>query len=196
MRSAFKPTVALLLVLAAAGAAAPGGAAASSQDKAKARPARDSARYHEWLEKRVRHELLMLPNYGVFDNLAFQVEGYRVVLLGQVVRPTLRSDAEGAVKRIEGVEQVVNRIEVLPLSTFDDRLRLALFRAIYSQSALQRYAIEPVPPIHVIVRNGHVTLEGVVASEADKNIAYIRANTVPNVFSITNHLRVERYAKT
>ncbi len=151
-----------------------------------------SGRGRDRLERAVRHELVMLPYYGVFDNLAFRVDGYKVTLLGQVTRPTLKSDAENVVKKIEGVEKVVNRIEVLPLSPFDDRIRRATYRAIYSHSVLQRYGLQPVPPIHIIVRNGHVALEGVVANEMDRNVANLQANGVSGVFSVTNHLRVER----
>jgi hyperosmotically inducible protein len=143
------------------------------------------------LEKEIRHELVMLPYYNVFDWLTFKVDGSKVTLMGQVVRPTLKSDAERVVKNIEGVESVDNRIEVLPVSPNDDRLRIALFRAIYGHPSLQRYAIQSVPPIHIIVKNGQVTLEGVVASKADKDIAGIQANSVPGVFSVTNNLRVE-----
>ncbi len=153
---------------------------------------RDSAKYQAWLEKEVRHQLVLLPYYSVFDNLEYKVEGDKVTLLGQVVRPTLKSDAEAAVKKIEGVSAVENRIEVLPTSPNDDRIRRAVFRAIYSDTVLSRYAIQAVPPIHIIVKGGHVTLEGVAASEADKNVANIRANEVPGTFSVTNHLRVEK----
>ena len=146
----------------------------------------------ERLEREVRHELVMLPYYGVFDNLAYRVNGSTVELYGQVTRPTLKSDAENVVKKIEGVEQVVNNIEVLPTSPDDDRIRLAEYRAIHGQTALNRYSLQAVPPIHIIVKNGHVTLEGVVASEGDKNIAGIQANSVPGVFSVTNNLRVEQ----
>jgi len=142
--------------------------------------------------KEVRHELVMLPYYNVFDNLAFKVDGSTVTLLGQVTRPTMKSDAERVVKNIEGVEKVVNNIQVLPLSPNDDRIRMAVYRAIYSQPALQRYGMQAVPPIHIIVNNGNVTLEGVVASEADKNIANVQANGVPGVFSVKNNLRVEK----
>ena len=146
----------------------------------------------ERITRDARRELVMLPYYSVFDNLAFQVNNDgTLVLLGQVVRPTLKSDAEARVRRIEGVETVDNRIEVLPNSPNDDRLRQALFRSIYGHSALNRYAIQAVPPIHIIVRNGQVTLEGVVATEMDKNIANIQANSVPGVFKVTNNLRVE-----
>jgi hyperosmotically inducible protein len=144
------------------------------------------------IAKEVRHELVMLPYYNVFDNLAYKVDGSTVTLLGQVTRPTLKSDAERVVKCIEGVEKVVNNIEVLPVSPNDDRIRTAVYRAIYGHTALQRYGLQAVPPIHIIVNNGNVTLEGVVASEADKNIANIQANSIPGVFSVKNNLRVEK----
>ena len=143
------------------------------------------------LEREVRHELVTLPFYGVFDNLAFKVDGGTVTLLGQVSRPTLKTDAERVVRSIEGVERVINRIEVLPLSPYDDRIRLATYRAIYGNTALNRYALQAIPPIHIIVKNGNVTLEGVVANQGDKNIADIQARSVPGVFSVTNNLRVE-----
>ena len=143
------------------------------------------------VEREVRHELAMLPYYSVFDNLAFRVDDGTVTLLGQVTRPTLKSDAENIVKRIEGVERVINKIDVLPPSPEDDRIRIATYRAIYGDPALNRYAHQAIPPIHIIVKNGNVSLEGVVATEADKNIAGIRSNTVPGVFSVTNNLRVE-----
>jgi len=143
------------------------------------------------LAREVRHELVMLPYYGVFDNLAFRVDGATVTLLGQVTRPTLKSDSENVVKRIEGVERVVNNIEVLPLSPNDDSLRLALYRGIYGFPSLNRYALNAVPPIHIIVKNGNVTLEGVVANQGDKNVAGIQANGVSGVFSVTNNLQTE-----
>jgi len=146
----------------------------------------------ERITREVRHELVMLPYYGVFDNLAYKVDGFTVTLIGQVTRPTLKSDAENVVKKIEGVEHVKNEIEVLPLSPNDDRIRRAVYRAIYGHTALDRYALQAVPPIHIIVINGNLTLEGVVASEGDKNIAGIQANGVSGVFSVTNNLRVEK----
>lgn len=154
--------------------------------------AQPSSRSQQRLEREVRHELVMLPYYGVFDNLEFKVEGYKVTLMGQVTRPTLKTSAEKVVKGIEGVEVVDNQIEVLPLSSNDDRIRLAVYRAIYGHTSLSRYAVRAVPPIHIIVRNGNVTLEGVVATEADKNIAGIQAKGVPGTFSVTNNLRVEK----
>lgn len=144
------------------------------------------------IAREVRHQLVMLPYYGVFDDLAFKVEGSTVTLLGAVVRPTLKSDAENVVKRIEGVTQVVNEIKVLPPSPMDDRIRRAVYRAIYGDPALStRYGFRALPSIHIIVDNGHVILEGVVANEMDKNLCNLRANGVPNVFSVTNELQVE-----
>ena len=132
----------------------------------------------------------MLPWFGVFDNIAYKVDGYNVTLYGQVVRPSLKSDAENVVKHIEGVEHVDNQIEVLPPSPMDDRLRIQLFHAIYDYEPLQKYALGVQKPIRIIVKNGHVTLEGVVDSEADKNLVGIRANIVPGIFSVTNDLHV------
>jgi hyperosmotically inducible protein len=145
------------------------------------------------IAKEVRHELITLPYYGVFDNLAFRVDDDgTVTLLGQVARPVLKEDAERVVKHIEGVARVKNEIEVLPVSPDDDRIRRAAFMAIYGDPALStRYAYQAVPPIHIIVKNGNITLEGVVANQMDKTIAGVRANALPGVFSVTNNLRVE-----
>lgn len=154
-----------------------------------------TARSQERITREVRHELLMLPYFGVFDNIAYKVEGGTVTLLGQVVRASLKSDAGSAVKRIEGVEQVENQIEVLPPSPMDDRLRMRLFRAIYGYPALQKYDLGVQKPIRIIVRNGHVALEGVVDNEADKNFAGMRANGVPGTFGVTNNLQVQSGAK-
>lgn len=151
-----------------------------------------SGRGSERIIKEVRHELLMLPYLDVFDNISFRVDDSTVALLGQVTRPTIKTDAERVVKSIEGVERVDNQIEVLPVSPNDDRLRLALYRAIYGYAPLQRYALPVVKPIRIIVKNGNVTLEGVVASEADKNLAYMRARSVHGAFSVTNNLQVEK----
>jgi hyperosmotically inducible periplasmic protein len=149
-----------------------------------------SERAVERIQKEVRHELLMLPYVTVFDNLAYKVEGYKVTLLGQVTNPVVKSDAERAVKRIEGVEQVDNRIEALPVSPNDDRLRRELFRAIYGYAPLEKYGLGVLKPIRIIVKNGHVTLEGAVDTQADKDAAGIRANGVSGVFSVTNNLKV------
>lgn len=145
----------------------------------------------ERLVRDVGHELRLLPYYTVFDNLEYRVDGYHVELQGQVTRPTLKSDAAAVVRRIEGVESVSNQIEVLPVSFNDDRIRLAVYRAVYSHPALTRYTVQAVPPLHIIVKNGHVTLIGVVATEMESNVAKIQANGVPGVFSVTNKLRVE-----
>jgi hyperosmotically inducible protein len=150
-----------------------------------------SAKSQERITREVRHEILMLPYYGVFDDIAFKVNGGTVTLLGQVVRPSLKSDAENSVKHIEGVDRVDNQIEVLPNSPMDDRLRLELFRAIYRYPALERYALGVQKPIRILVKNGHVTLEGVVDNEGDKNFAGMRANGVPGIFSVDNHLQVD-----
>lgn len=146
----------------------------------------------ERIYKEVRHELVMLPFYGVFDNLSYKVDpDGTVTLLGQVARPTLKSDAENVVKRIEGVERVVNNIEVLPTSMNDDQIRRAAYRAIYGNDVLSQYQMRAVPPIHIIVKNGHITLEGVVSRDMDKQIAGVQANTVHGAFSVTNNLVVE-----
>jgi hyperosmotically inducible periplasmic protein len=143
------------------------------------------------LVQEVRHQLVMLPYYSIFDDLAFRVNGSTVTLLGDVTRPTLKSDAENVVKKMEGVTQVNNQINVLPLSSMDDQIRLAEFRAIYGDPQIgDRYGHRALPSIHIIVSNGHVRLEGVVANEGDKNLINIRANGVPNVFSVENNLKV------
>ena len=167
-------------------------AANAPQAKPRSGVQRGTERYRMWLQNEVRHQLVMLVNYTVFDNLAFKIEGEKVILMGQVVRPTLKSDAEAVVKKIEGVRSVVNQIEVLPLSPNDDRIRLATYRSIFGTVGLERYALQAVPPIHIIVKNGNVTLEGVVDNEADKNLANIRARAVSGVFSVTNNLRVQK----
>src|ERR1051325_6580507 len=140
--------------------------------------------------KEVRHQILMLPDFGTFDNIAFKLDGYDVVLVGQVTRPSLKSDAERVVKKIEGVERVDNRIEVLPPSGFDDRIRRDVFNAIYRYAPLQHYGVGSNRPIRIIVNHGNVMLEGVVDRESDKNMAGLRANGVPGVFSVRNNLFV------
>lgn len=149
-----------------------------------------SPKSEDRITREVRHELLMLPYFGVFDYIAYKVDDGTVTLLGQVVRPSLKSDAENVVKRIEGVSRVENQIEVLPPSSQDDRLRIALFHAIYGYPALQRYELGVVKPIRIVVKSGRVTLEGVVDSEADKNLVNVQANSVPGIFSVTNNLQV------
>jgi len=143
------------------------------------------------LSKKVRHELVTLPYYGVFDNLAYSINGGNVTLYGQVVRPSTRSDAERKVKRIAGVSRVVNNIKVLPLSSFDDGIRTATYRSIARMGGLYRYLLGTNPSLHIVVDRGHVTLEGVVSGSSDRNLAYLAANRVPGVFSVQNNLRVE-----
>jgi len=154
-------------------------------------PANDAGQFEKTVKK-IRKELVTLPFYGVFDNLAFKYEDGTVTLFGQVSRPTLRSDAKRVVERVTGVEEVVNKIEVLPLSNFDDRIRLATYRAIYRQPGLDRLSLQAVPPIHIIVKNGNVTLEGVVLNKSDATRAFIAANGVSGVFSVKNNLRIEK----
>ena len=144
------------------------------------------------LVREVRHELLLLPWYSVFDDLAYQVNGDTVTLMGEVTRPVLKDDANTVVKGIEGVDKVVNNIQVLPPSPMDDQIRHQEFQAIYSFPSLQKYGYGARPPIHIIVNGGHVTLTGVVDSEADKEAAGIRAKSVPNVFSVQNNLIVQQ----
>jgi len=146
--------------------------------------------FTERVQREVMHRILMLPYYDVFDAIGFKVEGYDVTLTGKVTRPTLKDDAARVVQKIEGVEHVNNRIEVLPLSFFDDRLRRDEFRAIYGYGPLQRYSLPPIKPIRIIVERGHVSLEGIVDSQFDKNVAGIRANGVAGAFSVTNNLVV------
>lgn len=151
-----------------------------------------SSREAERIQREVRHELFMLPYLTVFDNLAYEVHGYDVTLKGEVTNPVLKTDAENAVKRIEGIEHVENEIEVLPPSPMDQRLRLRLYRAIYGYAPLQKYALGVQLPIRIVVKNGHVTLEGVVDSAADKDLAGLRANGVPGIFSVTNDLQIAK----
>jgi hyperosmotically inducible periplasmic protein len=153
-----------------------------------------SSRSHQWLVRQVRNELVTLPYYDVFDWLEYEVRPDGVVVLrGQVVAPPdTKSRAEARIKDIEGVSRVVNQIEVLPVSTSDQRLRMALYNTLFNQSSpLFRYSLQPVPSIHIIVQDGRATLKGIVASEADKQLAYTRARTVNGLFEVRNELRVE-----
>jgi hyperosmotically inducible protein len=144
------------------------------------------------VEDKVRHQLVMLPYYNVFDNLSFRVDGGKVTLFGQVTQPVLKSDAQNAVKHVEGVTSIDNEIEVLPLSPFDNRIRRATYFAIYGFGPLERYGMGTQPSIRIVVKNGNVTLAGIVSSETDRNLAAMRANQVPGVFSVSNELVVER----
>jgi hyperosmotically inducible protein len=148
------------------------------------------------LKQQIRKELITLPFLTIFDNLAFSLENGRVTLLGQTIRPTIRSSAENIVKRLPGVTSVENQIEVLPLSPFDDRLRLAVTRAVYGYGPLQRYQLGANPSIRIIVKNGEVTLAGVVANEFDRNVAFVRANGVPGAFKVNNELMLEGQRQT
>jgi hyperosmotically inducible protein len=143
------------------------------------------------VDERVRHALATIPYYNVFDDLSFRVDNGVVTLFGEVTQPVVKDDAGSAVKHVEGVTAVNNEIEVLPLSPFDNQIRRATYRAIYGYPALQRYAMGVVPAIHIIVKDGHVTLKGVVATEMDKQMAFMRANGVSNVFSVENELQVQ-----
>ena len=141
--------------------------------------------------REVRHELLMLPQFSIFDNLSYRIEDNTVTLLGQVRNAILKDEAQAVVKEIEGVQQVNNQIEILPASFNDDRIRRQVARAVFRQPRLFEYSTEPVPSIHIIVKNGHVNLEGVVSNQGDKDVAGIQANGVPGVFSVQNNLQVE-----
>jgi len=152
---------------------------------------RDEARVQPQSEK-VRKQLVTLPYYGVFDNLAFKIDGGVVTLYGQVTRPTTSKDAQRRVAKLPGVSSVVNNIQVLPLSSFDDQIRVRTYRAVFGRGSLYRYALGTNPSIHIVVNRGNVTLEGIVSNRADSQMAYIMANGVPGVFSVTNNLRVQR----
>ena len=149
-------------------------------------------RMQDRISREVFHELVTLPQLTIFDNLQYKVDGNKVTLMGQVRDAILKDSAEKVVKHIEGVDTVNNQIEVLPTSGNDERIRRDVARALFNDERLFRYSMGSVPPIHIIVKNGHVTLEGVVNSEADKNEANIRANSVPGVFSVDNHLQVQK----
>ncbi|MCI0525136.1 MAG: BON domain-containing protein [Acidobacteria bacterium] len=165
---------------------------AATQDKQKPRQ-----NTREFLIKEVRHQLVLMPYYSLFDWFEFEIQDEDTVILrGQTIRPTLKSEAEARVREIEGVEKVINEIEVLPLSPNDDRIRRAVYRAIYNyNSPLFRYATQVVPSIHIIVKNGRVTLKGVVANKGDSDLANIKANGVSGVFEVKNELRVEKSEK-
>lgn len=185
MKSVMNRVFALVAALAFAVSAASVAAAAPADQMA------ERAAY-EQLAKKVRKELVTLPWYGVFDNLEYAIDGSTVTLSGQVVQPSTRKDAERRVSRLKGVERVVNNIEVLPLSGFDDSIRATTYRALFGwNSPLFRYGRGVNPSIHIVVNGGHVTLEGVVSSEGDRRLAYMLVNGVPGVFSVTNNLRNE-----
>ena len=171
-------------------------ASAAQRNKANAqleKPyARDINRL-DALKEEVRHQLVMLPYYSVFDWLQAEVKADgTVTLMGQVVRPTLKDDAERSVKKLEAATRVINNIEVLPLSPMDDQTSVAVYRRIYNfESPLFRYATWSTPPIHIVVKNGNVTLKGIVANQGDSQLAYMAARQVPNVFDVKNELQIE-----
>lgn len=144
------------------------------------------------LAEQIRKELATLPFYGVFDQMSFSLDGRKVILSGEVTRSVLKSSALNVVKRIAGVEEVDNQIEVLPISPNDDRLRISLHRTIFGQASLGRYTLGAIPPVRILVKNGDVTLAGTVINEMDKNLAGLFANQVAGVFSVTNQLVVEK----
>lgn len=153
-------------------------------------PSEVSPQAENRIGREVRHEVFMLPWYGVFDVIGYKVNGNSVTLTGEVTRPVTKSDAENAVKHIEGVQSVNNEIQVLPPSSMDDQLRLRLFRAIYGFPSLQKYDLGTIKPIRIIVKSGHVDLEGVVDTQADKDTVGVRANGVPGIFEVKNNLQV------
>jgi hyperosmotically inducible protein len=191
---------AALTIIAMAFASISSYSAAAPQKKDKksrleSRPRADrEARELANLTREIRKELVTLPFFSVFDWLEGNVEPDGTVhLRGQVTRPTLKKDAQGRVERVEGVDRVINRIEVLPLSPNDDRLRRAVFRELFnSNSPLFRYGQQPIPPIHIIINRGRLTLKGVVANKGDSDIANIKARGVSGLFEVRNELRVER----
>jgi hyperosmotically inducible protein len=171
-------------------------AVASSTDQASQQvTSSTNQRIEQRLSGEVRHELNMIPEFTVFDNLAYRVDGRTVTLFGQVRDAIVKDSAEARVKHLEGVDHVDNQIEILPASFNDDRIRRQVARAVFNDPRLSNYAIQPVPPIHIIVKNGHVNLEGVVRTQTDKDDAFIRANGVPGVFSVDNNLQVEQPQK-
>jgi len=162
----------------------------SAQSTPAPKPTQSDDRYPSPLSREIHHQILVLPFYSVFDSINFTVEGGKVTLTGQVVRRTLKEHAEAAVKSIEGVTVVVNQIEVLPVSPSDDDLRNAIYRVVYEDPTLARYAIQNIPPVHIIVKNGNVALEGSVESASEKTLAATRASSVANVRSVKNNLIV------
>src|SRR5690242_6216986 len=186
IRSLSLQSILILCVIASGGTAA---SAKSAQGPAP--PDRGTQNYERWLTREVRHELVQVPWLSVFDNLQYSVKGSEVTLSGQVWQPVTKDDAQTAVKGIEGVTKVNNNIEVLPLSPMDDQIRRAEYRAIYGFPELQRYGMGVLPSIHIIVKNGHVTLAGTVDNAMDKSVVEIRAKSVPNVFSVDDKLEVK-----
>ena len=191
MRKGLQTFLAAILALGSTGLAFAG----STDQAAQQTMSSVNQRLDQRLSGEVRHELNMIPEFTVFDNLAYRVDGGTVTLLGQVRDAIVKDSAEARIKRLEGVERVDNQIEILPASFNDDRIRRQVARAVFNDPRLFNYGIQSVPPIHIIVKNGHVNLEGMVRTQTDKNDAFIRANGVPGVFSVENHLQVEQPSK-
>jgi hyperosmotically inducible protein len=184
------------IALVFASVSAPASPSPQQQTRLEPKSSRRSSESRDlaYLTKEIRKELVTMPYFGVFDWLEGNVQPDGSVSLGgQVTRPTMKKDAQRRVEKVEGVSRVVNRIEVLPLSPNDDRIRRAVYLALYNgNSPLFRYGQQPIPPIHIIVRNGRLTLKGVVANKGESDIANIKARGVPGVFEVRNELRVER----
>jgi len=191
MKKALNTFLAAILALGSTGLAI----AASTDEASQQSAPSPSARLEQRLSGEVHHELNMIPQFTVFDNLAYRIDGGTVTLLGQVRDAIVKDSAEARVKHLEGVERVDNKIEILPASFNDDRIRGRVARAVFNDPRLFNYGIQTVPPIHIIVKNGHVNLEGVVRTQADKDDAFIRANGVSGVFSVENNLQVEQPKK-
>jgi hyperosmotically inducible periplasmic protein len=191
MRKALNTFLAAVLALGSTGLAF----AASTDEASQQSAPIANARLEQRLSREVRHELNMIPQFTVFDNLAYRVDGGTVTLFGQVRDAIVKDSAEARVKHLEGVERVNNQIEILPASFNDDRIRGRVARAVFNDPRLFNYGIQTVPPIHIIVKNGHVNLEGLVRTQAEKDDAFIRANGVPGVFSVANNLQVEQPKK-
>jgi len=197
MNSLQKFIVALLLIVVPTGIAV-FGASSLQSEQPKVSVAAGSAKSPNGqmsmlVSDEVRHQLLMLPTYGIFDWIECEINADRTATLrGQVTRPTLKTDAENALRKIESIPSIDNQIEVLPISPSDDQVRIAVYRSIFRyEGPLFRYATQSIPPIHIIVNNGRVTLKGIVATDADSQQAFMAANGVSGVFEVKNELRVE-----
>ncbi|MCG3162063.1 MAG: hypothetical protein JMDDDDMK_03292 [Acidobacteria bacterium] len=191
-------TIMALAFVPVSSSAAPTPQKKSKRSKLESKPRAESeAGNLAYLTKAIRKELVTLPFFSVFDWLEGNVQPDGTVYLrGQVTRPTLKKDAQRRVERVEGVDRVINQIEVLPLSNSDDRLRRAVFRELFNgNSPLFRYGQQPIPPIHIIINRGRLTLKGVVANKGDSDIANIKANGVPGLFEVKNELRIEKDEK-
>ena len=186
-----KGTQILFAVVLGLGMIAPAFASSTTDVSGNNQPS-DNQRLEQRLSGEVHHALAMIPEFTIFDNLSYRIDGDTVTLYGQVRNAFIKDEAQSRVKHLEGVQSVNNQIEVLPASFNDDRIRRQVARAVFGDARLSTYSIQPVPPIHIIVKNGHVDLEGVVRTQTDKDTAFIRANGVSGVFSVDNNLQVEQ----